>query len=101
MKLLTHDQVLERLAYAIKRAGTQAAAAKLAGVSYQFLNDVVRGARPPGTKVCEALGVRRVIRYEIVGSSMALVSRSRPDAQDRRVTITNGRRASNNRDSVK
>lgn len=48
---------------AVRRIGTQQAAAKKWGVSKQFLNDVLKGRRGPGEKLLAALGLREVVTY--------------------------------------
>lgn len=45
-------------------AGSQKAWAKEAGVSVQYVCDVLHGRREPGDAICSALGLRRVVTYE-------------------------------------
>lgn len=49
-------------------AGSQAAVARQAGVSPQFLSGVMNGAKDPSPAILDMLGVRPVVRYEIKGS---------------------------------
>lgn len=65
---MTADQVREMLQAAIKEAGSGTAWAKLHGVSVQYAADVMQGRREPGAKICEALGVERVVTYQVVRS---------------------------------
>lgn len=54
------EQILTRF---IERAGSQRAAAQQLGVSAQYLCDVLKGRRAPGSKILEPLGLKRVVGY--------------------------------------
>lgn len=54
--------VLDEIKRAIKKAGNQSAFAKIAGISPQFLSDILAGRREPSDKVLEALGLERSYR---------------------------------------
>lgn len=47
---------------AIKKAGTKAAFARLAGISPQFLSDILAKRREPSGKVLDAIGIERSYR---------------------------------------
>jgi AraC-like DNA-binding protein len=59
MKYLTKEQVIATLSKHLTRAGTQIRLAQEIGVSPQYLNDMLRGAREPGKKVLRFLGLER------------------------------------------
>lgn len=44
--------------------GTQREAAKAWGISYQFLNDLLRGRRDPSPAILNALGMKKVVDYK-------------------------------------
>jgi hypothetical protein len=50
----------------IEELGSQAAFAEEAGVSRQFVNDVLKGSRNLTKPVLDALGVREVVIYETI-----------------------------------
>ena len=50
---------------AIADAGGQSAWAKQVGLTPSYVNDVLLGRRDPGPAVLAALGLRRVISYEV------------------------------------
>jgi hypothetical protein len=54
------DEVLVPLRSAIEREGGQVAFAKYHSVNRTYLNMVLRGRRPVGDVVAQALGLRRV-----------------------------------------
>jgi hypothetical protein len=43
----------------------QVAFAIKAGVTQQYISDLLRGKREPGPKILDALGLRKVITYEV------------------------------------
>ena len=45
---------------------TQCALAAELGISPTYLSDVIHGRKEPGAKICEALGLKRVVTYEKV-----------------------------------
>lgn len=55
--------VVVLLNYRIDHAGSQKAVAEQAGISPQYLNDVVHFRRDPGRKVLEWLGLERRVVY--------------------------------------
>lgn len=59
---LTQDQVLNRLR-AIVKTRTQASLSAEIGVSRSFLNEVIKGTRPPTGKILDYLGLRAQIIY--------------------------------------
>jgi len=60
VRMFTHAQIRALLRAQIKEYGSQAKFAGYVGVSPQYLNDVLKGHRAPGTKLLKALG------YELV-----------------------------------
>jgi transcriptional regulator with XRE-family HTH domain len=54
--------VLDMLRGGVKAAGSEQELAGLVGVSYQYINMVMNGHRPPGPKVLRYLGLKRVRR---------------------------------------
>ncbi len=63
---LTEQEVLARLRRQVEQAGTQKAWATSAGVTPQYIHDVLRGRRGLGAPVLAALGIERVVRYVAV-----------------------------------
>jgi hypothetical protein len=59
----------ERIRLVVAAAGSQDVSAKRLGISPQYLCDVLKGRREPGTKLLDALGYRRVVMYEQVRRS--------------------------------
>jgi len=59
---ITQGQVLARLR-AIVKTRTQSSLADEIGVSRSFLNEVVRGTRPPTGKILDHLGLRAQTVY--------------------------------------
>ena len=49
---------------ACKKAGSQVAFAEKIKVSFQFLNAVLCGRRAASKKILDALGVKKITRYE-------------------------------------
>lgn len=63
MRCMTKDQVLTLLRQDIAKAGSQKAWAAQAGVSQQYLSDMLRGARELSDDVLRSVGVERVVTY--------------------------------------
>ncbi|MCP1549369.1 hypothetical protein J2W76_002614 [Methylorubrum zatmanii] len=61
---LTECEVLEHLRAAIKESGNAKVWAGRAGVSPQYVSDVVRGRRALGESVLDAIGFRKRVTYE-------------------------------------
>ena len=61
-KHLTQDEVLAQL-HGIIKTRTQASLADEIGVSRSFLNDVIKGTRPPTGKILDYLGLQAQIIY--------------------------------------
>ncbi len=59
---LTQDEVVARLR-AIVKTRTQASLADEIGVSRSFLNEVIKGTRPPTGKILDHLGLRAQTVY--------------------------------------
>ena len=59
------DLAQRRLAAVIRAAGSQRAAAAQLGVSFAYLNDVVRGRRAVSARLARALGLERVTVYRV------------------------------------
>ena len=64
MRILTHDQFLDKLRTRLTAAGTQRALAASLGVSQQYLSDVLAERRWPGKKLTGALGYQVVRRFQ-------------------------------------
>lgn len=60
---LTIEDVLDLLRREVKGVGTQEAFAEKAGVTQQYVGDILRGQRKPGEKILDALGLQKVIVY--------------------------------------
>ncbi|WP_342164012.1 transcriptional regulator [Methylobacterium sp. SD21] len=63
---LTEQEVLARLRRQVEQRGSQKAWADAAGVTPQYIHDVLRGRRGIGAPVLAALGVERIVRYVAV-----------------------------------
>lgn len=68
---LTEQEVLARLRRQVADKGTQKAWAIAAGVTPQYVHDVLKGRRGIGAPVLAALGVERVVRYIAVDGGRA------------------------------
>jgi DNA-binding transcriptional regulator YdaS (Cro superfamily) len=66
-ELLEPVEAYAALRRAIDRAGSQAAYAREAGITPQFLCDVLQGRRELPAAVLRNLGLTRVVRYRRVG----------------------------------
>ena len=58
----TEEQLKEYLKKRVA-TGSQKEFADMAGVTQQYLSDVLRGARPVGDRILEALNFERVVTY--------------------------------------
>jgi hypothetical protein len=58
--MLNNDDVLDLLRAAVKREGSQTAFAKHHSLNRSYLNMVLRGKRPMGHAIADALGLRVV-----------------------------------------
>src|SRR5262245_24571400 len=65
-KLLNIDDVVNLLRQEVKACGSQEAFATRAGVTQQYVGDVLRGQRFPGQKILEALGIEKIAAYRTV-----------------------------------
>jgi transcriptional regulator with XRE-family HTH domain len=61
---MTYDELISRIKILAVRTGSQAALADRLDVTPSYLNDVLLGRRMPGTKILEALNIKKVITYE-------------------------------------
>jgi hypothetical protein len=64
--LMTEDEVGQMLAQACEDAGSHAAWARRYGICPTYAGRVMRGEMHPGKAITDALGLRRVITYELV-----------------------------------
>ena len=64
-KHLTQADVIDLLRRQCKEAGSQKAFADANGISAQYVTDVLHKRREPGEAVLSALGLRKVITYEV------------------------------------
>ncbi|MBB5758354.1 hypothetical protein HNR00_003074 [Methylorubrum rhodinum] len=63
VRALRETDVVSRLRAACKEAGGQSRWADSAGVTPQYVSDVLLGRRAPGDSVLRPLGLQRDIRY--------------------------------------
>ena len=63
MRQIDSEAIKEILAKRVAAMGSQKQFAKLADVSESYLSDVLRGARPVGDRILEALHFERVVTY--------------------------------------
>lgn len=68
---LTEQEVLARLRRQVEQSGSQRAWADAAGLTPQYIHDVLRGRRGIGAAVLAALGVERVVRYVAIDGGRA------------------------------
>jgi hypothetical protein len=54
---------------ACKKAGSQVAFAEKIKVSFQFLNAVLCGRRTASKKILDAIGVKKIVRYQFIKKS--------------------------------
>jgi predicted transcriptional regulator len=64
---MTRSEVYTLIRTAITNAGSQKAFAQQAGVSPQYICDIVNGRLDPADKILKAVGVRKKIVYEEIG----------------------------------
>lgn len=62
-EFLTHREVLVKLAEKIALCPSEAALARMIGVSRSYFNRVVRGEKPPQGKVLRFLGLKEAVVY--------------------------------------
>lgn len=62
---MNEQDVIERLQAAIHVAGSQKAFAQQHSISTQYISDVLHGRREPGQKILDALGVERIVSYQV------------------------------------
>lgn len=63
MKQIDKIRLLEMIRIAVKTAGSQMAFAREAGISTQYLSDVLRGRRDPGEKILKWFGLEAIVFY--------------------------------------
>jgi hypothetical protein len=54
---------------AVNAAGSEQAFAEKCGVSRQFINQVTRQGRQPSASILAAIGLRKIIRFQSIGSA--------------------------------
>lgn len=59
------DDVRRKLEAVCREAGSQLAWARANDISQAYVNDVLHGRREPGDSILRALGLRRVVSYDI------------------------------------
>ena len=64
---MTADEVREILRQKLGD-GTQVDLARTLGISPAYLSDILSGARDPGDRVLDALGLRRAVEYQPVNN---------------------------------
>jgi DNA-binding transcriptional regulator YdaS (Cro superfamily) len=62
--LLDENDVLRLLREDVDKAGGQSAWAKRTGTDRPYLNQVLKGKRPIGPTILQALKVKKVVAYE-------------------------------------
>lgn len=60
---MTKGDVIAELRKAVEAAGSKAKWAEKAGVSQQYVGDVLSGRRDPGEGILKALWLERVVTY--------------------------------------
>ncbi len=63
MKTVSYQDVVIRLAAWVAGFGSQKQAARVLGVSPQYLNDILRGSRTPTDRVLLKVGLKRMTVY--------------------------------------
>ena len=66
MRFFDEKDVIRLLRSEVKRAGSQAAWAKKAGIQRTWINKILKGRTAPTKKVISALKLRRVVVFERV-----------------------------------
>lgn len=62
-KQLTYEELIALLRRRIKECGSQKDFAATAGISAQYVSDVLHGRREPGESILDALGLQKVVTY--------------------------------------
>jgi len=62
-KQLTYDELVTLLRRRIKECGSQKDFAAMAGISAQYVSDVLHRRREPGQAILDALELQRVVTY--------------------------------------
>lgn len=65
MRVLEPKEIVQLLQVEVKKAGSQTAWAKAAGIDRAFVNYVLQGRRPPTENIILALGLRRAVRQRV------------------------------------
>jgi transcriptional regulator with XRE-family HTH domain len=65
-KLFNIDDVVSLLRREVQACGSQEAFATKAGVSQQYVGDILRGQRLPGEKILNALGLEKIAYYRMI-----------------------------------
>ena len=60
---MTDEDVRELLRLRLRRAGSQTKFAKEHQLTQGYLSEVLSGKRNPGPRICEVLGIERVVTY--------------------------------------
>jgi DNA-binding transcriptional regulator YdaS (Cro superfamily) len=63
---MTADDVRSLLAAECKKAGSQRNWAKRYDLSDAYVSDVLLGRREPADAICSALGINRVVKYQVI-----------------------------------
>lgn len=63
---MTHGDLLAILNQRIAQAGGVTRFAEQIHVSHTYIYDVVNGRQPPGPAILDAIGVRKVVMYELI-----------------------------------
>lgn len=58
---MNKTDVLKLIRQAVHDAGSQSAFARQCSVTTQYINDLLRGRRDPGTKILDALGIEKTV----------------------------------------
>jgi len=60
---MTDDKLIDLLRREIAAAGGQSAFARKAGISPQYISEVLRWNKPIGPRLLDALGIEKIITY--------------------------------------
>jgi hypothetical protein len=63
---MTAADIRSLLAAECEKAGAQLNWARRHDLSAAYVNDVLRGRREPGKAICKALGINRVVKYQVI-----------------------------------
>lgn len=66
---MTEQEVIERLRAAIEQAGSQQAFADAFGFTAGYVSDVLRGKRDLADRILAAIGVERVVTYQLANGA--------------------------------